>query len=103
MKHPLCKVSDVPDEGSLLVPFFGRKLHVYRTEGRIVAAANTCLHFGGPLKYEKRKLVCEWHGATFDMDTGRRVDGPAPKDSRLMIISTRVEDETLYYVWRGAA
>jgi nitrite reductase/ring-hydroxylating ferredoxin subunit len=99
MKHPLCKVADVPDEGTIRVPFFGRELHVYRTGERIRAAANTCLHFGGPLDCRDGKLVCGWHGAEFDMGSGERLAGPAPAASRLMFVSTREEGDTLYYVW----
>lgn len=99
MKHPLCKVADVPDEGTIRVPFFGRELHVYRAGERIRAAANTCLHFGGPLDCRDGKFVCGWHGAEFDMASGDRLAGPAPAASRLMFVSTRQEGDTLYYVW----
>jgi len=99
MKHPLCKVADVPDEGTIRVPFFGRELHVYRTGERIRAAANTCMHFGGPLDCRDGKFVCGWHGAEFAMASGERLVGPAPAASRLMFMSTREEGDTLYYVW----
>ena len=33
------------------------------------------------------------------MATGERLDGPASKGSRLMVVSTRVEGDALYYVW----
>ncbi|MER8871987.1 hypothetical protein NKI04_18970 [Mesorhizobium sp. M0814] len=42
---------------------------------------------------------CQWHGASFDMASGGRLEGPAPKGSRLMFLSTRVEDGALNYVW----
>jgi nitrite reductase/ring-hydroxylating ferredoxin subunit len=99
MKHALCKIADIPVEGAVLVPFFGRELHVYRSGDRIRAAANTCLHFGGPLECRDGKFVCGWHGAEFDGASGKRLAGPAPADSHLMFVSTRQEDGTLYYVW----
>jgi nitrite reductase/ring-hydroxylating ferredoxin subunit len=99
MKHPLCKLADIPEEGTIQVPFFGRELHVYRAGERIRAAANTCLHFGGPLDCRDGKLVCAWHGAEFAMASGERLAGPAPAASRLMFLSTRSEGDTLYYVW----
>ncbi|TIO57257.1 MAG: Rieske (2Fe-2S) protein, partial [Mesorhizobium sp.] len=34
-----------------------------------------------------------------DMQSGERLVGPAPKGSRLMFLSTRVEDGALNYVW----
>jgi len=99
MKHELCKIKDIPPSGTQLVPFFGREAHVYRIGDRIRAAVNVCLHFAGPLECKGTQLVCPWHQAAFDMDTGERVSGPARKDSRLMFLSTRVERDALFYVW----
>ena len=99
MKHELCKLEEIPEQGSRIVPFFGREVHVYRSGGRVRAAANVCLHFGGPLECKDGQMVCPWHGARYDMDTGERMDGPAPKNSRLMFLSTRVEGGSLFYVW----
>jgi nitrite reductase/ring-hydroxylating ferredoxin subunit len=99
VKHEICKLSDIPDTGTLVAPFFGREVHVYRAGGRIRAAANICLHFGGPLECREGKLVCQWHGASFDLTSGERLDGPASKGSKLMFLSTRIEGDALNYVW----
>lgn len=102
MKHELIKLADIPKEGSVIVPFFGRELHVFLAEGRPRAVANVCLHFGGPLECKDGAFVCPWHQARFDRTSGRRIDGPAPKDARLMTLSTRVEGDSLFYVWGDA-
>jgi nitrite reductase/ring-hydroxylating ferredoxin subunit len=99
MQHELIKIADIPETGSALVPFFGREVHVYRAEKGFRAAANVCLHFGGPLECNGKEFVCPWHGARYDMESGARLGGPAPKDAKLMFLSTRVEDGGLYYVW----
>ncbi|CAG1014496.1 MAG: Rieske (2Fe-2S) protein [Rhizobiaceae bacterium] len=99
MKHEICKIADIPETGSLIAPFFGREVHVFRSGGRIRAVANTCMHFGGPLDCKEGKFVCQWHGASFAMANGERLDGPAPASSRLMFLSTRVEGDALNYVW----
>lgn len=99
MKHPLIKLDEIPQTGTAIVPFFGRELHVYRSAGRLRAAANVCPHFGGPLDCKDGKLTCPWHNSAFDMDSGERIAGPASKTARLMFLSTRVEGDTLYYVW----
>ena len=98
----LCAVADIPDSGSLEVEFFGRSLHVLKTaEGTPVAYANVCMHFGGPLECAPDgTLTCPWHNARYDRDTGARIDGPAPAGSRLMRLSTIVEDGTLKYIWK---
>lgn len=102
MKHELCKTQDIPDRGSLVVPFFGRELHVYRADRSIRAAANICLHFGGPLECAEGKFICPWHGAEYDMTTGASLAGPAPRGARLMFLPTIVEGDALYYVWGDA-
>jgi nitrite reductase/ring-hydroxylating ferredoxin subunit len=99
MHHELCKISDVPETGTKIIPFFGREVHVYKTENHVRAIANVCMHFGGPLECKDGKLVCPWHGASFDLATGERLDGPAPRGSKVMFLSTKVEDGALFYVW----
>ena len=34
MRHKICNEYDVPESGSIVVPFFGREVHVYRGDGR---------------------------------------------------------------------
>ena len=99
MQHELCKISEIPATGTKIVPFFGREIHVYKTGENIRAVANVCMHFGGPLECKDGKLVCPWHGASFDLAKGERIDGPAPKGSKLMFLSTKVEEDALFYVW----
>ena len=104
MKQLICDLADVPAEGEARVfPFFGREVQVWRTGDRFFAAANTCLHLGGPLECKDGAFVCPWHGAGFDMADGRRIDGPAPSNARLMILPTRVEGTELFYVWGDPA
>jgi len=99
MQHELDKLTDIPAAGSRLVPFFGREAHVYFAGGEARAVANTCLHLGGPLECRDGVFTCPWHGATFAMEDGARLDGPAPEGSRLMRLPTRVIGDALVYVW----
>jgi 3-phenylpropionate/trans-cinnamate dioxygenase ferredoxin subunit len=99
MKVELCKVDEIPESGAKLIPFFGREVYVYKVEGKPRAVANVCLHFGGPLECQDGKFVCQWHGAQFSMEDGRRLQAPAPPGSRLLFLSTRIEDGVLNYVW----
>jgi nitrite reductase/ring-hydroxylating ferredoxin subunit len=99
MKVPLCKVDEVPGEGTKTVDFFGREVLVMSVEGKPKAVMNVCMHLGGPLQRECDKLVCAWHSAEFSIADGRRLKGPARPDARVMILPTRVEDDTLMYVY----
>lgn len=103
MRVPLISVNEIPDEGTKAVEFFGKELLVFKVGGNPRAIMNACLHIGGPLQREgdgeQCSFVCQWHGAKFDGETGKRLDGPAPKESRLMYIPTKIEDGVLTYVW----
>ncbi len=99
MKVTLCQVDEIPAEGTKIVDFFGRQVHVYRVDGTPKAVANICLHLGGPLQQEGEKFVRAWHGAEFSCEDGRRLKGPARAEARLMFLPTRIEDGQLLYVY----
>ena len=99
MKVPLCKVEEIPEDGTKTVEFFGREVLVMKVSGIPKAIANVCMHLGGPLQREGDKLTCSWHGAEYACVDGRRIKGPARKDSQLMFLPTRIEDGTLTYVY----
>lgn len=100
MKQPLIPVAEIPAHGSKTVDFFGRQAHaVIGPEGMPAAYMDACMHLGGPLACVEGRLQCAWHGATFDVKTGRRLSGPAAEGTRLMRLPTKVEDGVLTYVY----
>lgn len=99
MKQHLCDLADVPASGSTNVPFFGREVLVYRNGESITAALSICPHLGGPLELRQGTLVCPWHGARFDAESGACLNGPAAAASKAMLLPTRVENGGLHYVW----
>lgn len=99
MKVALIRVDDIPSEGVAHIDFFGRDVVVLKVDGKPKAIMNVCLHLGGPLRREQDCLVCEWHGAAFDVRDGRRLKGPARQETRLLTLPTRVEDGVLTYVY----
>jgi nitrite reductase/ring-hydroxylating ferredoxin subunit len=49
VKVELCPVSEIPAEGSKVVDFFGRAVHVVKGEGGAASAfLDVCVHLGGP-------------------------------------------------------
>ncbi|MEX0750250.1 MAG: Rieske 2Fe-2S domain-containing protein [Dehalococcoidia bacterium] len=97
---PLTPVHEIPSEGSKIVEFFGRELHIVRgAEGGPAAFMNVCVHFGGTLVCSDGQFVCQWHGATFDACDGRRMSGPAAEGSGLMLLPTEIRDGVLTYVF----
>jgi nitrite reductase/ring-hydroxylating ferredoxin subunit len=99
MKVPLCKLEEIPDEGTKTVGFFGRDVLVFKANGNPKAVLNFCMHLGGPMQRDGNRLVCQWHGAEFDRHHGKALKGPAHPDSRLITLPTRIEDGVLTYVY----
>lgn len=97
MKIPLCKVEEIRAGEIKTVDFLGREVLVFEVDGEPKAFLNYCMHFGGPMKLDSDKLVCEWHGAEFECKTGERLAGPARPGARLIALPTRVEDGVLHY------
>lgn len=53
---------------------------VANIDGELYAVHDTCTHAAIPLSdgcLEGRQIVCPWHGAMFDLKTGRATCGPA--------------------------
>lgn len=51
-------------------------LLVRRADGSCAALELNCPHKNGPLKEKQGRLVCAWHGSTFDLE-GRLLKGPS--------------------------
>lgn len=61
------------------------ELAVFHPPGGPCAVSNRCPHTGGPLalgRIEDGAVVCPWHGAAFDLRTGRAVRGPTSEPVR---------------------
>jgi len=98
VEYPLTPVSEIPAEGSKVVDFFGRTLHIVRSaDGTPAVFMDVCVHFGGTIVCADGEFRCEWHGATFDGVTGVRTSGPAEEGSRLMRLPAFVRDGVLTY------
>jgi len=61
----------------------GREIAIFNCGGEIFALDNECTHVGGPLcdgEIEGGKVICPWHGAEFDIRTGRALAPPADEN-----------------------
>jgi apoptosis-inducing factor 3 len=77
------KVSDVPDEGTLLGHAHGESVVMVRSHGDVFAVGATCSHYGGPLAegiVAAGTIRCPWHHTAFDLGTGESLRPPALKD-----------------------
>jgi nitrite reductase/ring-hydroxylating ferredoxin subunit len=63
-----------------LVEVDGNEIALFNVAGRFHAIDNSCTHVGGPLcegEINGVEVTCPWHGAVFDLSTGRAVGPPA--------------------------
>jgi len=80
-------LADIPDPGGAPADWTGTPVLVLRAGDAARAYINVCPHQGRPLCLpsgrtlisEGRFVVCPFHGASFKIDTGECVGGPAGK------------------------
>ena len=82
----LVKVAEVDDldEGELLaVEVDGEPICLAKVDHSIYAFTDDCTHISGPLnegELDGEVLTCPWHGAQFNVRTGKVLRGPARQD-----------------------
>ena len=71
-------------EGELLaVEVDGEPICIAKVDGRVYAFTDNCTHISGPLnegELDGEVLTCPWHGAQFNVCTGKVLRGPARQD-----------------------
>ncbi|MGZ3617156.1 MAG: Rieske (2Fe-2S) protein [Ktedonobacteraceae bacterium] len=72
------------DEGELLaVEVDGEPICLAKVNNSIYAFTDNCTHISGPLnegELDGEVLTCPWHGAQFNVCTGKALRGPARQD-----------------------
>jgi nitrite reductase/ring-hydroxylating ferredoxin subunit len=72
------------------------RVALFNIEGTYHAIDNKCTHRGGPLSegiVVGTEVTCPWHGAVFDVATGRVLGLPAPR--RVASYAVRVEGDDI--------
>jgi nitrite reductase (NADH) small subunit len=76
----ICAQADLPAAGQVReFTASGRTLCVANVDGTICVLDGTCPHEGGPLgegSIEDGRVVCPWHGYSFDPRTGTAQNNP---------------------------
>jgi nitrite reductase/ring-hydroxylating ferredoxin subunit len=78
-------LGDLPERVAHPLTLGRRPLLVFRDGDRVYAVAGRCTHQGVELAggtLEGALLRCPWHGATFDLRTGARLNPPTCRDLR---------------------
>jgi nitrite reductase/ring-hydroxylating ferredoxin subunit len=95
--------ADVPPNRLLAVELGELKVCLANADGRIYAFADNCSHRDFPLSagtLEDGQVECTWHGAKFDMASGKPTRLPAIKPVRTYDV--RVEDGAIMVALDGA-
>lgn len=94
---PVCKVTDLPDPGRMIVEVDDHVVALFHVGGKFWAIDDLCTHDGGPLadgKLSGFTIACPRHGAQFDIRTGRVLTMPATRDTPAHEV--KVEGDTVY-------
>lgn len=73
-------VDEISPGSAKLVEVDGNEIAIFNVGGQFHALDNSCSHVGGPLcegEISGAEVICPWHGAAFDIATGRAVGPPA--------------------------
>lgn len=80
------KVAEVDDfeDGELrAIEVDGEPICLAKVDGTVYAFTDNCTHISGPLnegELDGEVLTCPWHGAQFNVCTGKVLRGPARQD-----------------------
>ena len=88
---------DVGEGEMYAIDVDGEPVCLTRVEGQIYAFTDNCTHISGPLndgELEGCVITCPWHGAQFDVRTGKVLRGPARQD--LYTYPVKVEDNAIF-------
>jgi len=76
-------VAEVPPGTAKAIEVDSKKIALFNVDGSFFAIGDTCTHRGGPLSegdVEGHQVTCPWHGATFDLKTGKVLGPPASQN-----------------------
>ncbi len=94
----VARVEDVPEDGPLGVETLdGEKICLVSVDGAVYALQDRCSHRDFPLsngQLDGDQIECAWHGARFDVKTGRPLCLPAIKSVK--VYEVRVDNGDVY-------
>ncbi len=101
--HMLCRIDELPEEGSREFTADRQSIVVVRRDGQIHAYLNWCPHLGIELNFQpdvfldsdNQFIQCANHGALFEIDTGHCLSGPCSGD-KLVAVKHSVRGDELW-------
>ena len=92
----VASVNDMKPNQGLLVETGGKRMAVFKLGADYFAIDDACTHVGGSLSEGTimgQSVACPWHGAQFNVRTGKVLRGPARQD--IQTYSVEVEDDLI--------
>ena len=92
----ICNTFEIPEGSSKVFKINDTEIVVIQTKGNFYALDNRCSHQEGPLGLGRildRSIICPWHGARFELQSGRLLEGPNCKNLKNYIVQIN-QDET---------
>ena len=94
----VAKTSEVGPGQAKAVQVKGEAVALFNIGGTYYAIEDTCTHSGGPLSegaVEGTTVTCPWHGAQFDVTSGKVLAPPAPEGIKSYRVQVQGDDITL--------
>jgi nitrite reductase/ring-hydroxylating ferredoxin subunit len=92
----LASLADVPPNTLLSVEVDGVRICLANADGQIYAFQDNCTHKDFPMSagsvHGGATVECAWHGARFDMPTGKAIRLPAIKPLKTYVVTVSGDD-----------
>lgn len=76
----VAQTKDIPQGGGFAADLNGKQIAIFSLNGKYYAIDDECSHAGGSLAegiVDGMEVTCPWHGATFDIASGKATGEPA--------------------------
>lgn len=77
----VAKTTEIPPGSAKQVEVDGEPVAIFNVAGQFYAIHDTCTHAQASLSegfVQGTSVTCPWHGAEFDLKTGKNLSMPAP-------------------------
>ncbi|MGL4423768.1 MAG: nitrite reductase small subunit NirD [Gemmataceae bacterium] len=95
----VCRVGDLPEGGSAMVPVEGRDVALFHQSGTYYAMDDRCPHAGASLSgghVADGCVTCPWHYWRFRLEDGAWADSPR---MRTNVYPVRIQDGFVQLEW----
>ncbi len=95
----IANINDIKEGRMFYVKVNGKNAFITKINGKYYCMEGDCTHEMGPLWegiLEGKIVTCPWHGAEFDVTTGKVVLPPATENKK--IYQVKVKDNDLFII-----